>query len=158
MPMVEAISVFGNTVSVPKEKFTLRVSAYGIVIHEQKLLLVNTRSTGKWFFPGGGVEIGETLEDAIKRECMEEAGIEVEVEKFFTCKEVFFYYDPFDTGFQNYAFFYTCNARTFEVTEKNQVEFDEAEKPTWVDMQTLTEDDFQTTAKDVFRMLKQMYL
>jgi mutator protein MutT len=35
----------------------------------------------KWEFPGGGVEFGEKLEDALKREVMEEYGFSIEVEK-----------------------------------------------------------------------------
>jgi len=33
---------------------------------------------GKWCFPGGAVEFGETLFDCARRESLEEAGIEVE--------------------------------------------------------------------------------
>ena len=35
--------------------------------------------SGRWEFPGGGVEYGETLEHAIAREVREEYGIEIEV-------------------------------------------------------------------------------
>lgn len=34
----------------------------------------------KWEFPGGSVEFGERLEDALMREVMEEYGFEIEVE------------------------------------------------------------------------------
>lgn len=153
MPMIEAISIFGNKIKVPKEKFKFRTSAYGIIKHSDKMLLVNTRSSGKWFFPGGEVEIGESLEDAIKREVMEETGIEIEVEKFLSFKETFFYYDPEDSGFQNYAFYYTCKPLSFELSEEFQVEFDESEKPEWVDMKKLGEADFQNPAYEIFQLL-----
>ena len=34
--------------------------------------------SGKWEFPGGGVEFGDTLKDTLKREMREEYGIEIE--------------------------------------------------------------------------------
>jgi 8-oxo-dGTP diphosphatase len=37
--------------------------------------------SGKWEFPGGGVEFNETLEHALAREVMEEYGFEIEVQE-----------------------------------------------------------------------------
>ena len=39
--------------------------------------------SGRWEFPGGGVEFGETLEQALVREVMEEYGIAIEVQALF---------------------------------------------------------------------------
>ena len=58
-PMViKARSVFGNEVELLKERFRLRVSAYAIIEHEEKMLLVNMRNAKKWFYPSGEVEMG----------------------------------------------------------------------------------------------------
>ena len=86
--MLKARSINGNYVMLPKEKFTNRVSAYGIIKHEGKILLVNTKSPGKWFLPGGEVEIGEEMEDAVKRETHEECGIDVEVGELLARKKL----------------------------------------------------------------------
>ena len=39
----------------------------------------NPPAQGKWSLPGGVVKTGEELEDALKREMLEESGLEVEV-------------------------------------------------------------------------------
>ena len=44
------------------------------------ILLVKTRNGG-WVFPGGQVEVGENLPDALVREIKEESGIDVTVSK-----------------------------------------------------------------------------
>jgi len=44
---------------------------------EGEVLLQRRRDNGKWGIPGGGVEIGERIEDAVCRETKEETGYEV---------------------------------------------------------------------------------
>lgn len=51
-----------------------------IITHEDKVLLIKRRNppfAGMWALPGGMVEYGETVEDAAKREALEETGIKV---------------------------------------------------------------------------------
>lgn len=55
-----------------------RVGAYAIIQNERSEYLVLEPGWRKsWEFPGGGVEDGETLEEAIRREVSEETGYEV---------------------------------------------------------------------------------
>jgi 8-oxo-dGTP diphosphatase len=58
------------------------IIAVGAVIldREGKILLVKRRNppnAGKWAVPGGKVELGETLEEAVIRETLEETSLEV---------------------------------------------------------------------------------
>ena len=59
------------------------VSVAGIVLNsENKILMVNTIKNG-WTFPGGIVENGENIIDALKREIYEESGINIDTDEIF---------------------------------------------------------------------------
>ena len=60
-----------------------RVRAVAIVTHDNKLLLICRINNGKEYFvfPGGGVENGESVEDAVIREVKEETSLEVNIER-----------------------------------------------------------------------------
>ena len=55
-----------------------RPGAYGIVINDLGELGV-LRVKGEYFLPGGGLDQGESSEEALKRECLEEAGWQIEI-------------------------------------------------------------------------------
>ncbi len=59
------------------------IAAAGIVINEKNEILMIKNNRRGWEFPGGQVEVGENLINAVKRELMEETGIEVEVGEVF---------------------------------------------------------------------------
>lgn len=59
------------------------VSAGGVVIREGRVLLVRLTygaQAGRYIFPGGRVDPGETLDEAVVREVREETGVEASVE------------------------------------------------------------------------------
>ncbi|WP_342562213.1 NUDIX hydrolase [Paenibacillus sp. FSL R7-0345] len=70
----------------------LRVDvAYALIYNEEKkeLLMVNNKGDS-WSLPGGAVEKGETLEQAVIRETKEETGLTIEVENIVAVNEAFF--------------------------------------------------------------------
>ena len=58
-------------------KVIKRPSARGIAVKDGKVLLIHSLKYDYYKFPGGGVEEGENLEDALVREIKEESGYEV---------------------------------------------------------------------------------
>ena len=71
-------------------KFNVRV--YGLLINDKnEILLSDEEEYGFRFskFPGGGLEYGEGLIDALKREFLEECNTEVEILKHFYTTDFF---------------------------------------------------------------------
>jgi len=57
-----------------------RVGVYAVIFDGGRVLLAHRRDIDWWNLPGGGMEAGETVEEATRREVREETGLEVEVE------------------------------------------------------------------------------
>ena len=75
----------------------------GIVINQNKILIGKRKDKdiggGKWEFPGGKIEIGETNSEALERELYEELGISVKIGK-----ELMNYEHMFKTTIYNISF------------------------------------------------------
>jgi len=59
-----------------------RLSSHAVIFNEnrQVLLLKATYADCAWGLPGGGLDQGETVHDALIRECQEELGCDVSIE------------------------------------------------------------------------------
>ncbi len=58
-----------------------RIGVNALIFDEGRVLLAHRRDIDWWNLPGGGMEIGETLEEAVRREVREETGLMVQVER-----------------------------------------------------------------------------
>ncbi|WP_316836645.1 NUDIX domain-containing protein [Pedobacter nutrimenti] len=143
--------------------FNVRV--YGLLIDPDKGLLISDEfSERKSFskFPGGGLELGEGLKDALKREFMEECNVEIEVlEHFYTTD---FYEQSSFNDSQILSIYYFVKAlNPLEMAFKTEA-FDFAENSTqsfrWIELKDLKVEDvtFKTDRTVVEMLLKQMDL
>lgn len=80
--------VFGK--KLENEIYHDREAAYVVLIVDDKIAVVKT-SSGKLFLPGGKIEDGESTEDCVVRECLEEMGAKVTVKQYFAIGERYFY-------------------------------------------------------------------
>lgn len=78
-----------------------RIRAVAIIVNNGKVLLIHRIRHGKeyYVFPGGGVENGETVKQAVLREVQEETSLEVKIEKLL-------YHHIYDDKTEQ--FFYLC--------------------------------------------------
>ncbi len=154
---IECTNLYEEKKLIAKDKLIFRPAAYAVVIDKGNVLLLETKHTGKYWFPGGAVELGETLEESMKRELKEETGIEIEVEKFLKVNEIFFYYDPLDEAYHNFSFFYLCKPKTTTLMADDLVDPEEESiKPRWISIKDLTEDQMQVGSKEIFQLLSQL--
>lgn len=80
----------------------------GIVMRNGKFLLVqrsknDSWSPGMWEFPGGKIDFGQDINDALKREMVEETGLDI------TIKEPLFFWDQNVEGVPKYEGFILVN-------------------------------------------------
>ena len=62
-----------------------------IVNRKGEILLVKSGNwNGKWVVPGGHVELGERIVDALRREVMEEVGLKINVTRLLSVQEAIF--------------------------------------------------------------------
>lgn len=78
----------------PKRTFQMRIAGLGF--RNGHVLVHRATHENFWTFPGGGAEIGETSEETLKREMIEEIGVEVRVERLLWMVENFFHYEGRD--------------------------------------------------------------
>lgn len=154
MIMVAATTLFGRKKLVPKEQLIPRRSAYGVILDGDRLLLVNTRDTGKWSFPGGRCEVGEADADTAIREAREETGVDIAIDEVLVEVENYWYDDTTGEAYHQFGIFFRGRPLTRALSaDGNLDEHDQAERPTWVPLIHLAPDDFQGFWGEVFRLL-----
>ncbi|PZP41177.1 MAG: NUDIX hydrolase [Pseudopedobacter saltans] len=133
----------------------LTVRVYGFLINAEKGLLVSDEYIRGGFYtklPGGGLELGEGTKDCLKREFMEEVGIEVSVgEHIYTTD----YFQPsaFKKGQQFMGIYYFVHTENTSQIKTHTKSFDfdpsqiknpngEAESFRWIPLSELSEDLF----------------
>ncbi|GEM_PF-3094732 len=106
------------------------VAVFGVVENENReVLLLKHRHHDIWMFPGGQVEVGENLVEALIREAREESGMEIEVGRMFcvtsnTC--TYPGYDGYDTVPSKVIMGFACaqgpclSARAFVTMEERK--------------------------------------
>lgn len=106
-----------------------RMSAHAVILNAagQVLLLKATYADHAWGLPGGGLDLGETIHDALIRECHEELGCQVNVAYL---SGVYFH-----STVTSHAFIFRCHLQADAQIELS----DEHSEYAWFDIDALSE-------------------
>jgi ADP-ribose pyrophosphatase YjhB (NUDIX family) len=112
-----------------------RITARGIIMNGDEILMIYTKRYNDYSFPGGGVDPDEAIEEGLLRELSEETGAQnVKIIGAFGRVEELrpIHYPEYDAMHQT-SYFYTCSAdRTLGVANPEAYEIQNGSEPVWV--------------------------
>lgn len=111
------------------------VGVGAVIVDGNRVLLVRRGHAplkGEWSLPGGAVELGETLEAALKREIVEETSLTVHVECLVDVVDRVHYADDGRVEYHYVVVDYLCTASSTPLTAGS-----DADEVRWVERQEL---------------------
>ncbi len=139
MKKVTCRDIHGGRQEAIVEDLVFRPSVYGVAIRDGKVLLVP--QWDGYDFLGGGVHLGETLDEAFRREVFEETGLVVERGEVLACESDFFIHPASHKPYHCILSYYACKNIAGEISDKNfgEEEKQYIRKAEWVPLERIRE-------------------
>lgn len=140
-PLVTSRDIFGHAYQVPVAQLSWSHSAYAVIVHDDKILLISM--VGGYILPGGTVNLGEPLEITVLREVTEETGVIADQPRLLTATSNFFTWQDPRGGepehYQSILFYYSCRYVSGEFSTKGHEGHETALKfePQWLPLDQL---------------------
>jgi ADP-ribose pyrophosphatase YjhB (NUDIX family) len=121
-----------STEEVPASMLSFRPSVYGIIRKDDAVLL--SREFGAYAIPGGAVEIGEPIQEALVREIEEETGLSVSVGELIHLADSFFIHPARKTKHHSILMYYARSLLGGELSIEGLTSHEKewSEMPVWV--------------------------
>ncbi|KKP69527.1 hypothetical protein A2X44_03225 [candidate division CPR3 bacterium GWF2_35_18] len=153
---VICVDLQGKKYEIEVNKLTFRPSVYAVIIKNGQVLL--SKQWDGYDFPGGAIELGETIEAALIREVFEETGYNVKVGKFISCHTSFFKLPDSEKFVHSILFYYTAEVTGGKLTTKNFVENEIGvlSLAEWIDLEKVEDIRYYNTINSV-EIIKKSY-
>ncbi len=103
LPVEKIHELFSSETGYPTPKVDIR----GVVIRDQRILMVREKMDGKWALPGGWADVGFSPKEVAVKEIQEEAGLTVKALRLLAVMDMKFHDHP-PMPFYIYKFFIHC--------------------------------------------------
>lgn len=157
MKKVTCTNMLGESKEVSLSELKFRPSVYGVIIKNEKVLM--GPCWDGYDYPGGAIELGETLEEGFMREIFEETGLTVKIGELLQADSDFFLHPHTKETFHSFHMRYTCKSISGEITDEY---FDKDEdiylgKAEWLDLEDIQNIKFFNTVKDNLALIKKAH-
>lgn len=131
-----------ESIKMQKENCNFKFRVSGLIIRNNKILLVDMDNSGFLSLPGGHVELGETTKEAIIREIKEETKKEITIKKYLGVIENYFI-NKHGIKTHEIAFYYQLNFVDNKINEEDfmLIENDKGNKIKldfkWIDIENI---------------------
>lgn len=129
----------GNMTTVPVSELSFRPSVYAVIIKDGKILL--SKQWDGYDFPGGGIELGESPEEALRRETWEETGAQVSIGSIIACENSFFTFTIEKRKYvHSILLFYRAEITGGELGIKNLMDYEKTfiGEPEWLPLEEVS--------------------
>ena len=110
-----------------------RVSAYAVVIENSKLLVIKSDQENFFDIPGGGVNMGEKIVDAITREGLEESGYRLKATQPIATNGDWFYHTDEKKFYRSLQMYWLAQVQE-KVGKPTDTRYDD---PMWIELDKL---------------------
>jgi 8-oxo-dGTP diphosphatase len=87
--------------------YTQRTGVYAVIENRNKLIAL-VKTMDEYFLPGGGLDNDESLETCLRRECMEEIGVDILDLNNFAKGNYYFYSTSLHRHVESVGYFFRC--------------------------------------------------
>ena len=127
-----------NLLDFDNGNIILRNAVRAIITNNNKILMVHLEKTNEYKFPGGGIEPNETINEALKREVLEEIGYNVIkiIEKIGIITEFAIAIEGGNNIFKMISEYYSVKIDPNKLEQKlDEYEKEYEYKPCWIEIE-----------------------
>lgn len=106
------------TFNTEQGRFNYRVC--GMIIHEGKILAMHDQRSPYYYLPGGRVQLGETVEEAVLREIREELEIDAKIVRPLWFNQGFFTEDVTGEQFHEICIYFLMDISHTDLLSKGE--------------------------------------